>query len=313
MTCEGSKCVFDNDDGFFKPGLNPWIGYPTKLDISPEVERAHVSCFSYDSSSKLRLKLSEDYLEYDYGNDADSQTSIEFSPVEVYTKGTILEAKFVIEDATNYTDHTFYCTDENWSKTSPNQFKLMSSIHHFSEWSSWSSCHNVGKDMVTRNRTISNRANPMVQSRYCRCSDLAVLPSPRYVSTCNKYIELFWLCSNSSSNVSKNIFRILLLGGTGVGKSSFGNQIVGGQNVFEVGHTMNSKTTKMEWTSQHFLGDGQCVTVIDTPGLFDTDGNDYEQSLKMQEQLRKKFPYIDVFVLVLKGSSTRSCIQLMTE
>ena len=106
----------------------------------------------------------------------------------------------------------------------------------------------------------------------------------------------------------EKILRILLLGGTGVGKSSFGNQIVGGQNVFEVGHALNSKTTKIEWTSQQFFGDGQCVTVIDTPGFFDTEGNDYEQSLKMQEQLRREFPYIDVFVLVMKGSSTRSRI-----
>ena len=184
MTCEGSKCVFDNDDGFFKPGLNPWIGYPTNLEISPEVKRARVSCFSYDSSSKLRLKQSEDYLEYDYENNDDSQASIEFLPAEVHTKGTVLEARFVIEDVNDYVDHTFYCTDENGSKTSPNQLKLTSSIHYHSEWSSWSSCHNVGKDLVTRNRTISNKNNPMVQSRYCRCSDLAILPSPRYLRGC---------------------------------------------------------------------------------------------------------------------------------
>lgn len=97
----------------------------------------------------------------------------------------------------------------------------------------------------------------------------------------------------------------MLLGKTGVGKSSFGNLIVGGQNVFEVGHGASSKTSKVAWTSQRFLGDGQCVTVIDTPGGFDTEASDYDRSLEMQNQLRNEFPYIDVFVLVWKGTETR--------
>ena len=61
----------------------------------------------------------------------------------------------------------------------------------------------------------------------------------------------------------------------------------------------------MSWTTQHYLGIDKCVTIIDTPGIFDTGDNDFEYSLKMQQQIRDELGYIDVFVLVFKGTETR--------
>jgi predicted GTPase len=62
------------------------------------------------------------------------------------------------------------------------------------------------------------------------------------------------------------------LGRTGVGKSSLGNQLFGDKMTFAVGHKSTSKTETISWAADHFLGTGQCITIIDTPGTKDTEG-----------------------------------------
>ena len=39
-----------------------------------------------------------------------------------------------------------------------------------------------------------------------------------------------------------------------------------------MGHKSTSKTEAISWVSDHFLGTGQCITIIDTPGTKDTEG-----------------------------------------
>ena len=73
-------------------------------------------------------------------------------------------------------------------------------------------------------------------------------------------------------NYSFMACRILLLGRTGVGKSSLGNQLFGDKMTFAVGHKSTSKTETISWASHHYLGTGQCITIIDTPGTKDTEG-----------------------------------------
>ena len=43
---------------------------------------------------------------------------------------------------------------------------------------------------------------------------------------------------------------------------------------FAVGHKSTSKTETISWAADHYLGTGQCITIIDTPGTKDTEGKD---------------------------------------
>ena len=76
------------------------------------------------------------------------------------------------------------------------------------------------------------------------------------------------------------------MGATGVGKSTLGNQLLGGRAGFKVGHSTNSETTEISWRSDHYLGIGQCITVIDTPGTADTQG--MKRSLKTNQIMHFK-------------------------
>ena len=162
------------------------------------------------------------------------------------------------------------------SSQSINNVKIFPSLK-WSEWSEWEECLEV-RQKVSRKRNLSNDPSKIQhQSKYCRCYDLTELPRP----------------------------RIVLLGMTGVGKSTLGNQLLGGNNQFSVGHTIKSHTTEISWRADHYLGTGQCITVIDTPGVADTAGQDYKQSLQLQQVLKDNIKSIDIFMLLFKGSNLR--------
>jgi len=113
--------------------------------------------------------------------------------------------------------------------------------------------------------------------------------------------------------------RIVLLGPTGVGKSTFGNRLFGGSGKealcsqygrppykFGVGHQAESHTNATSWMVGHYLGDpaNPCITIIDTPGTGDTEGRDCDHAIALAEDL-KKMGSIDAFLLLFKGPNLR--------
>ena len=172
MSCKGSDCIKEKDiDGFFKPGQTPWIGHPIDIAVGPQTDIFEVSCFS--SNSLAKLKLADD--SYDgYGE------NVFLEPNEESVKGSIVEAKFKFQNANSFIGKSFYCSDQHTNKESLNVANVVASTVQYSAWSNWTTCENVGVDKVSRQRSTNQPTNPIeTQTRYCRCSDLAVPPSPR--------------------------------------------------------------------------------------------------------------------------------------
>ncbi|KAK7910388.1 hypothetical protein WMY93_015072 [Mugilogobius chulae] len=91
--------------------------------------------------------------------------------------------------------------------------------------------------------------------------------------------------------------RIILLGKTGVGKSSLGNIILGGQ-FFQAKSSPNSETSIC--TPHRNEINDKMIHVFDTPGVFDTDPNSTGLGEKLYNCVKKCAPGPHAFLFVLK-------------
>uniref|UniRef100_A0A8K9WZZ9 AIG1-type G domain-containing protein n=1 Tax=Oncorhynchus mykiss TaxID=8022 RepID=A0A8K9WZZ9_ONCMY len=92
--------------------------------------------------------------------------------------------------------------------------------------------------------------------------------------------------------------RIVLLVITGGGKSSAGNTIFGQDDVFLVDSSSTSSTQKCKAHTKNIKG--RNITLIDTPGFFDTDIPEEELKPKIVKCITECAPGPHAFLIVLK-------------
>ncbi|XP_042073672.1 GTPase IMAP family member 7-like, partial [Haplochromis burtoni] len=91
--------------------------------------------------------------------------------------------------------------------------------------------------------------------------------------------------------------RIVVLGKTGAGKSSFAHTLCG-EPVFEVDHTAKSGTQRCQ--AKFMSVSGRMVLFIDTPGFIDTNRPGEEMKSEILRCITECAPGPHVFLIVLK-------------
>ncbi|XP_029944080.1 GTPase IMAP family member 7-like [Salarias fasciatus] len=93
----------------------------------------------------------------------------------------------------------------------------------------------------------------------------------------------------------KKPLRVVLLGKTGIGKSQFGNALIG-ENVFSVNSSANSGTSECQAATKR---NGE-ITVVDTPGLLDNRRDEADLKPEIVKSITESSPGPHAFLIFLK-------------
>ncbi|KAM9335546.1 GTPase IMAP family member 8-like [Symphorus nematophorus] len=91
--------------------------------------------------------------------------------------------------------------------------------------------------------------------------------------------------------------RVVIVGKTGAGKSSLANTIFGDER-FKVGHTLKSETSECKAETRSVSG--RSITLIDTPGFFDTNTSEDDLKGEIVRCITECAPGPHAFLIVLK-------------
>ena len=101
---------------------------------------------------------------------------------------------------------------------------------------------------------------------------------------------------------------VVLIGATGSGKSATANTLFSNRtnDLFPTSNKLSSKTFQASCKTLAWRGKNDVITIVDTPGLGDTTGNDLNNFQQMVSLLKSDVKVVNAFLRIFNGQDPRS-------